>query len=165
LLGRKDGLGEVSHAQGAEACKLSKRSPIPVRLDRACAFLNVSPRHGLTLLESGDRLELVSAPDCGPLIERFMDKPAPEPLSQAAMEVLSIVAYEQPISRTEISNIRATDSSGVIETLLARKLIEDDPRFGSRGRPSFLATTADFLRSLGLGSLAELPPRPVPSSL
>jgi chromosome segregation and condensation protein ScpB len=49
----------------------------------------------------------------------------------------------------------------VIETLLARKLIEDDPRFGSRGRPSFLATTADFLRSLGLGSLAELPPRPV----
>ena len=94
-----------------------------------------------------------------------MDKPAPEPLSQAALEVLSIVAYEQPITRAEISNIRATDSSGVIETLLARKLIEDDPRFGSRGRPSFLATTADFLRSLGLGSLAELPPRPVPPAI
>ena len=55
--------------------------------------------------------------------------------------------------------------SGVIETLLARRLIEDDPRFGRRGRPSFLGTTADFLRSFGLGSLAELPPRPVPSSL
>ena len=82
------------------------------RLDRACAFLNVSPPHGLALLEAGDRIELVSAPDCGPLIERFMDKPAPEPLSQAAMEVLSIVAYEQPITRAEISNIRATDSSG-----------------------------------------------------
>jgi len=82
-----------------------------------------------------------------------------------ATEVLSIVAYEQPITRAEISNIRATDSSGVIETLLARKLIEDDPRFGSRGRPSFLATTADFLRSLGLGSLAELPPRPVPPAI
>jgi chromosome segregation and condensation protein ScpB len=44
-------------------------------------------------------------------------------------------------------------------------LIEDDPRFGSRGRPSFLATTADFLRLLGLGSLAELPPRPVAAVL
>ena len=152
--------GGMRRAELAEALRISAG-----RLDRACAFLNVSPPHGLALLESGDRLELVSAPDCGPLIERFMDKPAPEPLSQAAMEVLSIVAYEQPITRAEISNIRATDSSGVIETLLARKLIEDDPRFGSRGRPSFLATTADFLRSLGLGSLAELPPRPVPSSL
>ena len=78
--------------------------------------------------------------------------------------MLSIVAYEQPITRAEISHIRGTDSSGVIETLLARRLIEDDPRFGGRGRPSFLATTADFLRSLGLGSLAELPPRPVLSS-
>jgi segregation and condensation protein B len=131
---------------------------------RACAFLNFSPPHGLVLLESSDRIDLVSAPDCGSLIERFLDKPAPEPLSQAALEVLSIVAYEQPITLGEISNIRATDSRGVIETLLARRLIEDDPRFGSGGRPSFLATTADFLRSLGLGSLAELPPRPVPSS-
>ena len=50
------------------------------------------------------------------------------------MEVLSIVGYEQPIMRAEISHIRGTDSSGVIETLLSRKLIEDDPRFGSRGR-------------------------------
>jgi hypothetical protein len=47
------------------------------------------------------------------------------------------------------SHISGTDSSGVIETLLARRLIEDDPRFGRPGRPSFLATTADFLRSLG----------------
>ena len=81
------------------------------------------------------------------------------------MEVLSIVGYEQPIMRAEISHIRGTDSSGVIETLLSRKLIEDDPRFGSRARPAFLTTTADFLRLLGLGSLAELPPRPVPPPL
>jgi segregation and condensation protein B len=152
--------GGMRRAEFSEALRVSSG-----RLDRACAFLQVSPPHGLALLESGDRIELVSAPDCGPLIERFMNQPAPEPLSQAALEVLSIVAYEQPITRAEISNIRATDSSGVIETLLARKLIEDDPRFGSRGRPSFLATTADFLRSLGLGSLAELPPRAVPPAL
>jgi len=52
----------------------------------------------------------------------------------------------------------------VIETLLARALIEDDVRFCGPGRPSFLTTTAAFLRSLGLGSLAELPPRPVASA-
>ena len=80
-----------------------------------------------------------------------MNKPAPEPLSLPALEVLSIVAYEQPITLAEISHIRETDSSGVIETLLARALIEDDVRFGGPGRPSFLTTTAAFLRSLGLG--------------
>src|SRR5438128_2252311 len=120
--------GGMRRTELSEALRLSSG-----RLDRACAFLNVSPPHGLALLESGDRIELVSVADCGPVIERFMNRPAPEPLSQAAMEVLSIVAYEQPISRAEISHIRGTDSSGVIETLLARRLIEDDPRFGGRG--------------------------------
>ncbi len=75
------------------------------------------------------------------------------------------MAYEQPVTRADISHIPATDSSGVIETLLARGLVADDPRFGGRGRPSFLVTTAAFLRLLGLGSLAELPPRPVLSNV
>src|SRR5207248_3880610 len=121
--------------------------------------------HGLALLESGDEIQLVSALDCGPLVERFLDRPPPEPLSLAALEVLSIVAYEQPVTRADISRIRATDSSGVIDTLLSRRLIADEPRFGARGRPSFLVTTAAFLRLLGLGSLAELPPRPAPSAV
>jgi segregation and condensation protein B len=71
------------------------------------------------------------------------------------------VAYGQPVTRADISHIRGTDGSGVIETLLARRLIADDPRFGGRGRPSFLVTTADFLLLLGLGSFSELPPRSV----
>jgi segregation and condensation protein B len=72
---------------------------------------------------------------------------------------LAIVAYEQPVSRADISHIRGTDSAGVIDTLLARRLIVDDARFGGRGRPSFLATTERFLQIMGLGSLGELPPR------
>ena len=71
-------------------------------VDRACTFLRGSPPHGLALLESGDEIQLVSAPDCGPLVERFLDKPPPEPLSLAALEVLSIVAYEQPVTRADI---------------------------------------------------------------
>ena len=101
-------------------------------------------------------------PRCSRLVERFLDRPPPEPLSLAALEVLSIIAYEQPVTRADVSHIRATDSSGVIETLLARGLITDDARFGGRGRPSFLVTTAAFLRLLGLRSLTELPLRPTP---
>jgi hypothetical protein len=52
-----------------------------------------------------------------------------------------IVAYEQPVFRSDVAHIRGTDSAGVIDTLLVRKLIADDARFGGRGRPSFIVTT------------------------
>jgi len=147
--------GALRRADLAEALHCSQ-----ARLDRAITFLRASPPHGLSLLEHADQLQLVTAPDCGSLVEAFLDVPAPEPLSQAALEALAIVAYEQPVSRADISHIRGTDSSGVIDTLLARGLIADDTRYGGRGRPAFLVTTERFLRVFGIGSLAELPPRP-----
>jgi hypothetical protein len=69
------------------------------RLDRAVTFLRVSPPHGLNLLDHADQLQLVTAPECASLVEAFLDVPPPEPLSQAALEALAIVAYEQPVSR------------------------------------------------------------------
>jgi segregation and condensation protein B len=130
------------------------------RLGRACEFLRASPPHGLVLLEHAGRLQLATAGDVGNLVEAFLHVDPPEPLSQAALEVLAIVAYEQPVSRADVSQIRGTDSAGVIDTLLARGLIVDDARFGGRGRPAFLVTTDRFLQVMGLSSLAELPPRP-----
>jgi segregation and condensation protein B len=62
-------------------------------------------------LQTGDRIELGSGADAGPVIERFMNRATPEPLSQAAIELLSIVAYEQPITCAEISNIKGTDGT------------------------------------------------------
>jgi segregation and condensation protein B len=108
---------------------------------------------------------LVSAPSCAATLERYLRKPAPQALSQAAREVLAIVAYEQPITRSDISDIRGTDSSAAVETLMARKLVAEDPRFGGRGRPAFLVTTPAFLEYFGLSSLSELPPRPNPDPL
>jgi segregation and condensation protein B len=136
---RRADLSEVLHCSQA-------------RLDRAITFLRASPPHGLSLLEHADQLQLVTAPDCGSLVEAFLDVPPPEPLSQAALEALAIVAYEQPVSRADISHIRGTDSSGVIDTLLARGLIADDARYGGRGRPAFLVTTDRFLQVLGYGN-------------
>jgi len=129
------------------------------RVARACDFLRTSPPHGLTLLEHADHVELVTAPDCGKIVEGFLNVAPPEPLSQAALEVLAIVAYEQLVSRADIGHIRGTDSSSAIDTLLGRGLIADDARYGGRGRPAFLVTTDRFLQVFGLGSLAELPPR------
>jgi segregation and condensation protein B len=102
------------------------------RLGRACRVMQLDPPRGLRLEEAGEQLQL------------------------------AIVAYEQPITRSGISGIRGTDSSAIVETVMARKLVAEDPRFGGRGRPSFLVTTAAFLEYFGLTSLSELPPRPTP---
>jgi Segregation and condensation complex subunit ScpB len=126
---------------------------------------------------AGERLTLVSASVCAASIERYLGKGRPEALSQAAPEVMAIVAYEQPVTRADIRATRQVDSDAAVETLMARKLIAEDPRFGGRGRPSFLVTTELFLwsspafvrgstplRRFGPGSLADLPPRPHPDS-
>ncbi len=129
------------------------------RLARACAVLRTDPPRGLQLEQDGERLALVTAPDCAAVVERHLGRPVPGPLSTAAMEALAIVAYEQPITRADIRQVRGVDSDAVVDTLLAHGLVAEDPRFGGRGRPGFLVTTAAFLRHLGLGSLTDLPPR------
>jgi segregation and condensation protein B len=78
--------------------------------------------------------------------------------------VLSIVVYEQPVTRADIRAIRGVDSDAVVDAY-ARRLVAEDPRLGGRGRPAFLITTPIFLRSVGLGSLANLPPRPALAAL
>jgi len=138
----------------AEMLKLS-----PGRLARACAALQADAPRGLRLEESGDQLELVSAPECAAVVERHLGQPKSEPLSQAALDTLAIIAYEQPVTRADIRNIRGVDSDAVVETIRARGLIAEDPRFGGRGRPGFLITTQAFLRYFGLSSLSDLPPR------
>jgi segregation and condensation protein B len=141
----------LKRSEIAEALRIS-----PARLSRACALLNADPPHGLRLKDSGERLTLVSVPASASNIERFLNRGVPEALSQAVLEVLAIVAYEQPVTRVDI---RGVDSDGPVETLMVRKLITEDPRFGGRGRPAFLVTTETFLRRFGLCSLGDLPPR------
>jgi putative transcriptional regulator (Ypuh-like) len=105
---------------------------------------------------AGERLTLVSASVCAASIERYLGKGRPEALSQAAPEVMAIVAYEQPVTRADIRATRQVDSDAAVETLMARKLIAEDPRFGGRGRPSFLVTTELFLWSSPLSSAGQL---------
>lgn len=78
-------------------------------------------------------------------------------LSPSAMEVLAIVAYKQPITRSEIENVRGVDSSGVIDTLTDRKFIKIVGRKETLGRPLLYGTTQEFLRHFGLSHLSDLP--------
>ena len=78
-------------------------------------------------------------------------------ISQAALEVLAMVAYMQPITRPQIDQIRGVNSDGALRTLLSKGLLEENGRLDTPGRPILYGTTPQFLQQFGLGALAELP--------
>jgi segregation and condensation protein B len=82
-------------------------------------------------------------------------------LTPQALETLAIIAYKQPVTRTELERIRGVNSDGPVETLLQKKLIQELGRSSAVGRPYLYGTTTDFLRHFGLKDLASLPPLPV----
>lgn len=119
---------------------------------------------GVRLQRHADRVQMVSAPEAAAVIERFLGTPASSRLSAAALEVLTIIAYRQPITRAQIESIRGVDSSGVLRALLSRDLIAEGGRLETVGRPILYVTTAEFLRQFGLSSLSDLPPLDLPDA-
>lgn len=113
---------------------------------------------GLRLQRHRERVQLVTAPEAAPYIERFLGLDLTTRLSPAALEALAIVAYRQPITRSHIDELRGVNSDGVLRTLLHWGLIEQGERLEQAGRPFQYITTFDFLRHFGLQSLGELPP-------
>jgi segregation and condensation protein B len=113
---------------------------------------------GVRVQREGERVQLVSAPEAASVVARFLGVEASSRLSPAALEVLAIIAYRQPLTRAQIESIRGVDSSGVVRALLARDLIGEVGRVETVGRPILYATTATFLRQFGLTQLGDLPP-------
>lgn len=113
---------------------------------------------GLRLQRHREALQLTTAPEAAPYVERLAGAEVTLRLSQAALETLAIIAYAQPITRPQIEAIRGVGSDGVIRTLLSAGLIEEVGRAESVGRPILYGTTAEFLQQFGLASLQELPP-------
>lgn len=114
-------------------------------------------QRGLRLQWSGDDVQLTTAPEASSVVERFLGLEATSRLSQAALEVLAIVAYMQPATRPQIDQIRGVNSDGALRTLLSKGLIEEVGRQETPGRPILYGTTLTFMQYFGLGSLAELP--------
>lgn len=112
---------------------------------------------GLTIQRHGDRVALVTAPRFAGQVRRLLGLDREAKLSQAALETLAIIAWRQPVTRSEIEAVRGVDCSGVIATLHARDLIEGGARRATVGNPIEYGTTPTFLQHFGLSSLADLP--------
>lgn len=119
-----------------------------------------SPASGLQLVQLGKSYQLCTKPVHAKLIQQALLIRKNVPLSNAAMEVLAVVAYNQPVTRAFIEQVRGVDSAQVVSTLVEKGLVEEAGRLEIPGRPIAYQTTPAFLRTFGISSLSELPPLP-----
>ena len=116
-----------------------------------------SQDRGLRVREINKAFQFVTSKDMASYIERLCTPIKSRKLSQAALEVLAIIAYKQPVTKGEIDSIRGIKSDRVMEGLLARELIKEVGRTNGIGRPILYGTTEEFLKNMGLGSIKDLP--------
>ena len=119
-----------------------------------------SANRGITIIKLDDAYQMVSCKEYAPQIRTVMDLRRNTPLSQAALEVLAVVAYNQPVTKAFVEQVRGVDCSGVIGSLTAKGLVEEKGRLELPGRPLLYGTTENFLRCFNINSLEELPPLP-----
>lgn len=112
---------------------------------------------GLSLVRLGDCYQLTTKPEYADAVRSALDIRRNVPLSQAALEVLAVVAYNQPVTKGYIEQVRGVDCSGILSNLVAKKLVGEAGRLEVPGRPILYETTADFLRCFGFHSLEDLP--------
>jgi segregation and condensation protein B len=127
-------------------------------VDARLGDLEVALRdRGIRLVSDDESVQLTTAPQAGALIARYVGSD-PARLSPAGLETLAIVAYRQPVTRGLIERIRGVDSDYVVRALMHRRLIREQGRADTPGRPYLYGTTFEFLERFGLTSLADLPP-------
>ncbi|MDJ0754669.1 MAG: SMC-Scp complex subunit ScpB [Ardenticatenaceae bacterium] len=113
---------------------------------------------GIRLQWVDNAVQLTTAPEASEVIERFLGLEVPiSRLSPAALEVLSIIAYLQPVTRPQVDEIRGVNSDGALRTLLSKGLLEEVGRLDGPGRPILYGTTPEFMQHFGLTKLDELP--------
>ncbi len=115
---------------------------------------------GITIIKLNNSYQMVSVKQFAPQVRKAMDLRRNIPLSQAAMEVLAVIAYNQPVTKSFVEQVRGVDCSGVIGSLTTKDLIEEKGRLELPGRPLLYGTTENFLRCFSISSLDELPPIP-----
>ncbi|MBQ6815862.1 MAG: SMC-Scp complex subunit ScpB [Clostridia bacterium] len=147
----------------------------PISIGRLCETFNVEPHiiqetadllekslkdSALELLTLENTYQLATKKEYAQYIKTAFDIKRKTPLSQAALEVLAVVAYNQPVTKSFIEQVRGVDCSGVITTLLEKELLEEKGRLELPGRPLLYGTTKNFLRCFNLSSLQDLPELP-----
>lgn len=112
---------------------------------------------GIQIVRLEDGYQMCTNPEHAAAVRAALEIRRNMPLSQAALEVLAVVAYNQPVSKAFVEQVRGVDCSAVISGLVAKGLVEERGRLELPGRPLIYGTTTDFLRCLGISSLSELP--------
>ncbi len=140
----------------AEVLEISKKE-VEGLLDELSRELS-ERESGLTLRSVSGGWRLYSHPETYPYLERFSSSATARKLSGAALETLAVVAYRQPVARSQINEIRGVDSESAVRTLERLGFIEEQDRLDLPGNPAVYGTTDRFLEKIGIGSLSELPP-------
>ena len=112
---------------------------------------------GLQLVEVAGGYQIVTRPDLHEYVRRLFHERTSQKLSVPALETLAVIAYRQPVTAPEIAEIRGVNTSGVLNTLIGRKLVKVVGRKPVVGRPFMYGTTRDFLDKFGLNDLSDLP--------
>jgi segregation and condensation protein B len=162
---------ELGHAALLESLLFVSSGPVtPARLAKA---LEITPGavesllrdlegeyagRGLRLQWTPGGVQLTTAPEASDAVERFLGLEVTSRISQAALEVLAIIAYMQPMTRPQIDQIRGVNSDGALRTLLSKGLVEENGRLETPGRPILYGTTPLFLQHFGLTRAEDLPP-------
>ena len=139
--------------------EIATGTEVPVEdIEAGVEWLESQHDRGWLLHRHGRRLSLASHPRFAEKVRLFLGLDREAKLSSASLETLALVAYQQPVTRSEIERVRGVDSSGVLAKLHARGLIEPVARLATVGNPIQYGTTAEFLGHFGLQSLDDLPP-------
>lgn len=112
---------------------------------------------GIVIKKLNDSYQMCSSKEMAEYVRNALNIKKNTPLSQAGMEVLAVIAYNQPVTRSYIEQVRGVDCSGVISSLVTKGLIEEKGRLDLPGRPLMYGTTDGFLRCFDMTSLSQLP--------
>ncbi len=149
-------------------------SPDPVTLKTLSKLLDTEPKEdimaaiealkadyqrqsGLTLVEVAGGYQIVTRPELNEWVRRLFHERTTQKLSVASLETLAVIAYKQPVTAPEIAEIRGVNTSGVLGTLVERRLVKVVGRKQVVGRPFLYGTTRDFLDRFGLNDISDLP--------
>ncbi|MES9685477.1 SMC-Scp complex subunit ScpB [Gottfriedia acidiceleris] len=164
LVGVLEGLLFVAGDEGISIVELSETLELSqtdvLELIESLKKEYENPNRGLQIRILANKYKLTSKREHGEFFKKLVESPSNSSLSQAALETLAIVAYQQPITRTEIEDIRGVKTEKPIQTLVSKYLIKEVGRAEGTGRAILYGTTSEFLDYFGLKNIKELPPLP-----
>ena len=149
----------ISVTRLAGACEAGEDAVLTALRRLAAEY--AEQKSAVSVVQLGDSWQMCTRPEFAPAIQRAIETKKNAPLSPVAMEVLTIVAYNQPVSKSFVEHVRGVDSGSVVNNLVEKELLTEAGRLDVPGKPIAYATTPHFLRCFGLRTLDDLPPLPM----